>query len=267
MTRDYAKSNRRSPPARNSRVKPSRRSTPGWAWLLAGIFIGTLVTGILRFSGDEQPEAVAETPVPDPEALDLSQENAGHKPRFDFYTLLKESEVIVPDENGQLPTAKPAVIPEPQVAAPTDTAAAEGTPPDPAPAKALTETPRAAAVSPPPVPTTAATGEPPAEPEAKPQPSPEPQPSRQPPPTEPAAAKEVYLLQAGSFRNADDADSVRVSLLLLNMHASIEKVTTAPGETWHRVLVGPFTTTAELGSARTKLTQNGIDSIQVKRRL
>src|SRR5690606_16936334 len=94
--------------------------------------------------------------------------------------------------------------------------------------------------------------------------------SQQTPPApieESTPSTEVYVLQAGSFRNAADADSVRASLLLLNMHANIEKVSTGGSETWHRVLVGPFTNKSELSNARAILTQNGIDSIQLKRRL
>ena len=104
------------------------------------------------------------------------------------------------------------------------------------------------------------------EPEVIETPPPEPPPAAAPEPAAtPAPAQEVYLLQAGSFRSASDADSVRASLLLLNMHANIEKVTTGPNEVWHRVIVGPFTNTTDLGNARSLLSQNGIDSIQVKK--
>ena len=79
-------------------------------------------------------------------------------------------------------------------------------------------------------------------------------------------AKEVFLLQVGSFKSNRDADSLRARLLLLNLSASIEMVTPRPGETWHRVLVGPFTNRAELASARDSLSGNGIDSLLLKRK-
>ena len=79
-------------------------------------------------------------------------------------------------------------------------------------------------------------------------------------------AKEVFLLQVGSFKSNRDADSLRARLLLLNLSASIERVTPRPGETWHRVLVGPFTNRAELASARDSLSGNGIDSLLLKRK-
>ncbi|MEA3299073.1 MAG: SPOR domain-containing protein, partial [Pseudomonadota bacterium] len=86
-----------------------------------------------------------------------------------------------------------------------------------------------------------------------------------PPPPQPAPPREVYLLQAGSFKSASDADTLRVRLLLLNMQARVETVSPRPGETWHRVQVGPFNNTQSLSSARSVLQQNGIASIQVKK--
>ena len=76
---------------------------------------------------------------------------------------------------------------------------------------------------------------------------------------------EIYLLQAGSFRRAEDADSLRAGLLLLNLQVQIEKVNASKGATWHRVLVGPFQSSAKLTSARNTLWQNDIDNLVLKR--
>ena len=79
------------------------------------------------------------------------------------------------------------------------------------------------------------------------------------------AQDEVFILQAGSFKNAQDADSLRASLLFLNLSAHVEKVHSNKAGTWHRVLVGPFTSSSKLAHARSTLLQNGIDNLVLKR--
>lgn len=76
-----------------------------------------------------------------------------------------------------------------------------------------------------------------------------------------------YLLQAGSFKNANDAEERRVKLLLLNLSASVETVNLGSGERWHRVLVGPYTDSSSMAYARTKLAENAIDIVLLKRKL
>ena len=75
----------------------------------------------------------------------------------------------------------------------------------------------------------------------------------------------VYLLQAGSFRNSADADQLRAQLLLLNLTATVEKARTRTGDTWHRVLVGPFESRSKLAKARSILASNEISSLLLKR--
>ncbi len=75
----------------------------------------------------------------------------------------------------------------------------------------------------------------------------------------------VYLLQVGSFKNNQDAESLRVQLLLLNLESFVESYKTSSGDTWHRVLVGPFTNNSDSLSARTKLSENNLDSLLLKR--
>lgn len=76
-----------------------------------------------------------------------------------------------------------------------------------------------------------------------------------------------YLLQAGSFKNTNDAEALRVKLLLLNLSASVETVNLGNGEKWHRVLVGPFTDSSSMAYARAKLAENAIDIVLLKRKL
>lgn len=74
-----------------------------------------------------------------------------------------------------------------------------------------------------------------------------------------------YILQVGSFPDADDADKLRAQLILLNLDAHIEKVEIRKGEIWHRVVVGPFATQAALTSARSQLVNNQYNALVLKR--
>ncbi|MCS5588002.1 MAG: SPOR domain-containing protein, partial [Porticoccaceae bacterium] len=75
----------------------------------------------------------------------------------------------------------------------------------------------------------------------------------------------AYLLQVGSFKNKPDAESLRVQLLLLNLEAFVEPFETSSGDTWYRVLVGPFDSDSKSASARAKLSDNNLESLLLKR--
>lgn len=108
MTRDFAKKNRPSP----RRAKP-KSQVPGWVWLFTGGVLGAFVMFLVYLkdlppaepvAGDSK--AMARLMEPEPEA---DSETSTPKPRFDFYKLLKESEVIVPatePEREQLPSGQ-----------------------------------------------------------------------------------------------------------------------------------------------------------------
>ncbi|TNF34176.1 MAG: hypothetical protein EP312_07080 [Gammaproteobacteria bacterium] len=81
----------------------------------------------------------------------------------------------------------------------------------------------------------------------------------------PASANEVYVLQVGSFKQAADADRRRAELILMGQEAYVETVKLSDGETWNRVLVGPFSDQAKANSARMALGANKIDSMLLKR--
>lgn len=106
--------------------KPSKKTSsrrtqpvPGWAWLLAGLAIGlsiALITSI-RDRAKQTPLPTANTaPAPAP-AVSPKQEQAktnnkaedkkSTKPRFDFYTILPEMEIIVPDTRNKAGQAAP----------------------------------------------------------------------------------------------------------------------------------------------------------------
>ncbi|GAB4173511.1 MAG: hypothetical protein Kow0020_08770 [Wenzhouxiangellaceae bacterium] len=69
-----------------------------------------------------------------------------------------------------------------------------------------------------------------------------------------------YLIQVGSFRRAEDAESLKARLALIGMTARVQTVT-VDGETWHRVRLGPFDTARAADSARRRLRENGFDSL------
>ena len=72
-----------------------------------------------------------------------------------------------------------------------------------------------------------------------------------------------YLLQAGAFRTGRDADRRRAAILLLDLEARTLRVT-RQGETWHRVLVGPFPNRSSVRNAQVRLLGEDIDSIVLK---
>lgn len=107
------------------------------------------------------------------------------KPKYDFYTLLPESEVIVP------PDAVPEkTLPTPQVPA-TPVTPAEAAKIDTARAQAAL-----AGITPPPA-----------------------------PPVQKAAPVTKFFLQAGSFRKEADADKVRAQIILQGQSVSVESGT------------------------------------------
>ena len=76
----------------------------------------------------------------------------------------------------------------------------------------------------------------------------------------------IYILQAGSFRNAKDADRLRAQLILMDLDAQVDEVKVANGDLWHRVLVGPFKSRSKLAKARSILISKGIDTLLLKRK-
>lgn len=76
----------------------------------------------------------------------------------------------------------------------------------------------------------------------------------------------IYILQAGSFKNATDADKLRAQLLLMGLEARVDEVSVSGGELWHRVQVGPFYDRSKLSKARSTLISEGIDTLLLKRK-
>lgn len=75
-----------------------------------------------------------------------------------------------------------------------------------------------------------------------------------------------FVLQAGSFRNREDADRLRVSLEEVGFNAITTAVTLGGGTTRHRVLVGPFDSEPEVHRALTQLRERDIDALLMARK-
>lgn len=94
MARDY-----------KSRAQPqkSRQREPvsGWVWFVSGLLLGLLICGLVWLKlSPQSPDRVAPVATVKPQAKAVkkeSKEAATAKPRFDFYTILPEMEVVVPD--------------------------------------------------------------------------------------------------------------------------------------------------------------------------
>ncbi len=73
-----------------------------------------------------------------------------------------------------------------------------------------------------------------------------------------------YLLQAASFRSQNDAEVMRVKLLLMDLPTNSYRVQLENG-TWFRVLTGPFSTQRQAQRAMTRLRQHNISALLIKR--
>ncbi len=78
------------------------------------------------------------------------------------------------------------------------------------------------------------------------------------------ASKDTYFLQAGSFQNPADADSVKARLALMGLEASVEPADLAEKGVWYRVRLGPFKRLDEINRIRQQLVQNGVDASLIR---
>ena len=181
----------------------ARTAVPGWVWLVSGLAIGLFIAFLVwldkrpAVSSGNAPLAIEAPKVPQPttkksehsvnsdkKKVDPKNEpTATQKPRFDFYTILPEMEVIVP-------------------------------------AKEIKSHVR-------------------------------------------SAGPGSYFLQAGSFKNIADADTLKARLALLGMEAKIEPVT-VEDDTWYRVRLGPFKDMEQLNKMLGELRQNNINALSVR---
>jgi len=100
--------------SRNTKKKPAsrrRRPVPGWLWFLSGMAIClsfTLFTFLKDRSAAPPPPVVSTPQAITPKSDSAKTENDKNtKPKFDFYTILPEMEVIVPDKRNKAGQSAP----------------------------------------------------------------------------------------------------------------------------------------------------------------
>jgi cell division protein FtsN len=79
-------------------------------------------------------------------------------------------------------------------------------------------------------------------------------------PPDPSAKPTTFRVQAASFRDKGDANTLRAKLILLNLPATVVTGTSSTGE-WHRVVLGPFERRVDANRALTKLREQGISGV------
>ena len=180
-----------------------KKPLPGFVWLLAGLAIGLFVALLVYL--DRQPDVSANFGAAVQKELEKIKQKASavtdksdqktdkptdrQEPKFNFYTILPELEVLIPDSETQPPEKHPA--------------------------------------------------------------------------GNTAEDNKQYVLQAGSFKNKNDAEKLKASLALLGFQANIQSVT-VNSTPWHRVRIGPYNQSNDLYDKIDQLQQNGIKAIAME---
>ena len=73
----------------------------------------------------------------------------------------------------------------------------------------------------------------------------------------------LYILQAGSFRNSDDAERVRALIGLQGVPSKIQRVD-IDRDTWHRVRIGPISDLKKLEETRAKLRRAQVEALVIR---
>jgi cell division protein FtsN len=226
-------------------VRNNSGGMPGWGWAIIGILIGVVLMFLARGHLPMGSKS-ADVPQPNPQATAQRGGDAGaepppaadasapKKPQYDFYSVLSEKEVRIPDAvisaQAKAEQQQKQQAAQQAAAAAQQQAAAQQKPPANAPAaetQTITAAPAAA--------------------------------------TQPAAASggNGYLLQVGAFPNAADAESLKAKLALQGFIANVATVN-VNGQAYNRVRLGPFRSATELESAQQRLRSAGINAIALK---
>jgi cell division protein FtsN len=224
-------------------VRNSSGGFPGWGYAVIGILAGAIMMAVVmrgslfdslhKADGPQaNPQATAES-ASDPGVVQVpSAESAPKKPQFDFYSVLSEKEVRIPDavisaqaraEQQKQAAAQQQAAAQPASATPSATA---NTNAPPAVSENITAAPAA------------------------------------PAPSTPAAGS-GYLLQVGAFPNPSDAETLKAKLAMQGFVASVQSVNVG-GQAYHRVRLGPFRSATDLESTKQRLASAGINAIALK---
>lgn len=242
-------------------VRNNNGSMPGWGWAVIGILIGAVLMFAMRGHLPMTPSP-NEGPQPNAQATAQRGSDAGaagsestsatdngntpaaaKKPQYDFYSVLSEKEVRIPDAviSAQAKAEqqqKQQAAQQAAQAAAQQQAQAAAQKPAPGPAavsEAITPAPESAVHAP--APTAAAPAA--------------------------AAASSGYLLQVGAFPSPADAETLKAKLAMQGFVANVSPVS-VNGQTYNRVRLGPFHSATELESAKQRLSSAGINAIALK---
>jgi cell division protein FtsN len=238
-------------------VRNNSGGMPGWGWAVIGILIGALLMFAMRGHLPMAPRP-NEGPQPNAQATAQRGSDAGaasnestsatdnapapKKPQYDFYSVLSEKEVRIPDAvisaqaKAEQQQKQQAAQQAAQAAAQQQQAAAAQKPaPGPAAvSEAVTPAPESAVHA------------------------------SAPPAAGPASASGTgYLLQVGAFPSASDAETLKAKLAMQGFVANVASVS-VNGQTYNRVRLGPFHSATELESTKQRLASAGINAIALK---
>jgi cell division protein FtsN len=231
-------------------VRNNSGGFPAWGWAIVGIAVGALLMFTMR---GKLPMGArpGEAPQPNPQATAQHGSDAGavepagaesaaapKKPQFDFYSVLSEKEVRIPDAEISAQARAEQQKQAAQQQAQAQAAAAQQ-------AQQQAAAQRAAAANAPAAVTENVTAAPAA---------------AAPPP---AAGSGGYLLQVGAFPSASDAESLKAKLALQGFVANVASVN-VNGQTYNRVRLGPFKSATELESTKQRLSSAGFNAIALK---
>ena len=73
----------------------------------------------------------------------------------------------------------------------------------------------------------------------------------------------MYVLQAGSYRNQEDAERVRAQLGKQGVTATVQRVA-VDTDVWHRVRIGPIENLDQLNRLRAQLRKADIDPLVIR---
>ncbi len=175
--------------------RKQKKPLPGFIWLLSGLSIGLFVAFLVYL--DKQPAtdiSFTDAVKSELEKIKSNKESSSpgkaekQQPKFNFYTILPELEVLIPDDEIRPPDNKNGAV---------------------------------------------------------------------------KAGNKQYILQAGSFRNKQDAEKLKATVALLGLEASINRVT-IDNERWHRVRIGPMNNLRELDKNLNLLQRNDINAMAME---
>lgn len=195
----------RRPARRNS----SNQGNNSWLLLLTGIVLGLILAWLIYLVFEDRPDDKNSGKAAPAVEEKKSGQNDNNLPQFEFYSILPELEVVIPE---QFTESLREVLPV-EAEEPTD------------------------------------------------QPQPEPTPEKQ----EQIAQGKTYFIQAGSFRKQEDAERMKVKLILLGLDVQINPVQ-VENNRYHRVRVGPFKNYGAFETATQRLRENNIKYIVLQAR-